>query len=220
VGGFAVPFIRELIGAVAVIWISLLVVVPLSFAIPYAILRMRDTRSEKPDPQVGLKSAMYFFFSLGIMLFLFGLTMLVVDLIARDRPELPPGMRRDEGLNETQRVSLALMVAGLIFTLLHLGLVKAMTNDRNPASRRMFAGWRSVIHGLVILVVVTVLLVIYFQKDFGGEGTLRVRKQLWATLLVWTPSWILHLVLLWFYSRPLYEPSRTLDRPDRPEWQR
>jgi len=202
--------------AMVVIWVVALITTLLSFAIPYAILRIRDVRSERPDPQMGLKAAMYFFFSIGIMLFLNGLTVLVWDLlvIQPKRPLLFPQMK---GLDPIQRIAIAGMVSGLIFALLYLGLVKGMTNDRNPAARRMFAGWRMAFHGLVVIVVVTVLLAIYFQEDFGGERTLDTRKGLWGVLLVWGPSWILHVVLVWFYSQPLYEPRRS---DDRSEWQR
>jgi hypothetical protein len=210
-GGITVRGFEAMFAGFAAIYLVFLLLVPLSLAVPYVVLRMRDARSERPDPQLGLKAAMYFFFSLGIMLFLSGLTTLVVDLLV-DEGRMPGG-----GLTEAQRISFAFMVAGLIFTLLHLGLVKSMTNDRNPAARRMFMGWRMAIHGLVILSVITALLVIYFQKEFGGPGTLKLRKSLWGVLLVWLPSWILHLVLLWVYSRPLYEPRRA--ESDR-DWDR
>jgi hypothetical protein len=203
--------LEALFAGIAAVWAVILGVVLLSFAIPYAVLRIRDIRSERPDPQIGMKAAMYFFFSIGIMLFLTGLTVLVVDLI------VSPDRRGQTGLTENQRTSLALMVSGVLFAIIHLVLVKAATNDRNPAARRIFAGWRMAIHGMTVISLVTALLVIYFQKDFGGEGTLRTRKTLWGMILIWVPSWVLHLVLVWFYSRPLYEPSRS---PERPDWER
>jgi hypothetical protein len=183
-------------------YILLLAPFPLiALAIPYAILRYRDSRSERPDPQLGIKAALYFFFSLGIVLFLEGLTIIVVDLLLETRQQ-PPG----QGLTPNQRSGLGMIVAGLVVTLLHLVLVKTMTDDRAVATRRIFAGARLALHGMIVVIAFTALLVIVFQKDFGPK---EVRKALFGVLLVWIPSWILHLVLVSFYSRRLYEPSRS-----------
>jgi hypothetical protein len=97
-------------------------------------------------------------------------------------------------------------------TLLHLVLVKSMTNDsRSYAARRMFAGWRLAVHGLVVVFALAALMMVLFQKDFGDK---ELRKAFFGMLLVWFPSWVLHLVLVGFYSRQLYTPSRTGD-----EWE-
>jgi hypothetical protein len=191
----------------------------LALAIPYAILRLRDTKNDKQDSQLGIKAALYFFFSVGILLFVSGLTTIVVDLLLeskaldlqpRDRfapPGLPPAPVPNPGLSDGQRTGLALMVAGVVIALLHLGLVKAMTNDsRSLATRRIFAGSRFAIHGIVIVMAFTSLLIVLFQKDFGPKD---LRKALFGVLLVWIPSWALHLVLVAYYSRQLYEPTRT-----------
>jgi hypothetical protein len=218
-GGQTVPGLGSFIAGTVLVMVFIFGIVSLvSFAVPYMVLRIKDMKSEKPDPQIGVKSAMYFFFSNGIMVFLFGLTILVVDLLVsgddfRARRQFGPGPG-DDGLSEAKRIGLAFMVSGLIFALLHLGLVKGMTNDRNPASRRIFAGWRMAIHGMVVLTTLTALLVVYFQRDMGD---LRTRKALWGVMLVWIPSWILQIVLVWFYSQPLYEPSRS---ENRSEWMR
>jgi hypothetical protein len=190
----------------AAVFVGIMVFVLISFAIPYAVLRMRDARSEKPDPKLGLKAAMYYFFSLGIMLILFGLTWLVMDFLMTEQ-------RPVDWFTPERRVAVAFMISGLFFTIVHLALVKVMTNDRNPAARRMFAGWRMAIHGLVVISVVTGLLAIYIQKNYGDVPE-RDRKGLWGVLLVWLPSWVIHLVLLWFYSQPLYEPRRSDSGPD------
>jgi hypothetical protein len=201
-----------IIGGMVSIYGMLFLGLVLSLAVPYVVLRLRDSRSEKPDPQIGIKSALYFFFSVGILLFLNGLTALVVDLLV-NTPAKVPG----QGLTYMQRLSLAFMTSGALFALLHLGLVKATTNDRDRAPRRIFAGWRLAIHGIVVIFTTTILLVILFQKDFGGEAMKDARKALLGTLLVWVPSWILHLVLVGVYSMPRYEPSRSSGGVD---WER
>src|SRR5262245_61349972 len=50
-------------------------------AFPYLVLSLRDTRNEERDPEIGLKSALYFMFSLSILLVLSGLTIIVVDVL-------------------------------------------------------------------------------------------------------------------------------------------
>jgi hypothetical protein len=184
-----------------------------SFAVPYLILRLRDSRNDRADTQLGLKSALYFLFSMGIILFIYGLTALVVDLLLDHRvfnnPPLP--IVPQKGLTQMQRIGIALIVAGLVVALLHLALVKLITQDRAVAVRRMFAGWRLIIHSIVVVSAFTVLMIVLLMKD-ENEGVHRslveTRKMMFGVLLVWVPSWILHLVLLAYYSRPLYEPSR------------
>jgi hypothetical protein len=201
-----VPFGSWLSGLIFIYILVLAGSMLVSLAVPYVVLRMRESRSASPDPQIGVKAALYFFFSFGIVLFLTGLTTFVMDLLVDKRP---PAVA--QGLNDVQRASLGVMVSGFFFAVLHLGLVKAMTNDRNPTARRTFAGWRLAIHGMVVILAVTTILGILFQKDFGGAGLEDLRKQVLGVMMVWIPSWIIHLVLLGRHSRPLYEPSRLHD---------
>ena len=46
----------------------------LGLAIPYAILHSRDSRGLERDPQLGLKTALYFFYSVSILMVLTGLS--------------------------------------------------------------------------------------------------------------------------------------------------
>jgi hypothetical protein len=117
----------------------------------------------------------------------------------------------EKGLNQVQRIGIALIIAGLVVALLHLALVKLITQDRPLAARRMFAGWRLVIHSIVVVSAFTVLLVVLLMKDDNEgihRGLVETRKMMAGVLLVWVPSWVLHLVLVAYYSRPLYEPPR------------
>src|SRR5262245_43032249 len=76
----------------------------LGLAIPYAVIRFRDARGESQDPQVGIKCALYFFFSLALLLFETGLTIIVVDLMLdRGRGDFP---------NEMQRIAGGFVVSG------------------------------------------------------------------------------------------------------------
>jgi hypothetical protein len=179
----------------------------LSLAIPYAVLRLRGQEGREADPQVGLKVLLYFFFSTGVLLFLTGATIILVDAVTeRSQPVGPVGPfgppQRAPGhipLNSTQRTGSALALTGALFALLHWVLVKVMTNDRDwPAARRLFAGWRLAIHGLILLMTVTALMVTLFQEDTNVETI----KTMLAIGFVWSMAWIIDLMLLWHHSRP------------------
>src|SRR6266480_4939613 len=115
----------------------------LALAIPYMMLRLREARSAQQDPQLGLRTALYFFFSVGILLVLNGLTVLVVDMMTDRKPAAAPkpagpgfgvmpapvAQPAEEFPNSAQRTGAALVLSGIAFTLLHLGLVKALTRD-------------------------------------------------------------------------------------------
>jgi hypothetical protein len=186
----------------------------LALAFPYAVLRLRDAQNRRPDPQLGFKVAMQFFFSLAILLILTGLTILVVDFIM-DLDILgivQPGRRqffvgrRAEFPNTAQRDSLAIILSGALFAVIHLVLNLALTRERNPGPspvRRMFLGWRFVIHGVVVLFALTGLLIVLFQKK--EVPTDEPRRFFIGMLLVWVPSWFLHLVLFRAIS-PVPEP--------------
>jgi len=185
------------------------VVVPfllLVLLVGYLILRSRDNRSEDHDPQLGLKTGLHYFFSLSILLVLNGLTVLVVDALVVENA--PPGEWR-----QAQRTGMGLVVAGTLLALIHFVCIRGATNEsRWPAARRLFLGWRFAIHGLVVVIAVTALIVVLFQKDFGDKTT---RKTLYGVLLVWLPSWILHLALLCLYSSQPYR-VKPLNLPSNP----
>src|SRR5437667_6516883 len=101
---------------VGVLWSVGLVVLPfvlLGLAIPYAVLRTRDSR-EQPDSQLGLKTGLHYFLSVGILQFLIGLSIISWDLITRE-DRLP---RKDA--DEALRVGVAVAAVGAAFAFLHL----------------------------------------------------------------------------------------------------
>jgi hypothetical protein len=179
----------------------------LSLAVPYAVLRLRGQDGIETDPQVGLKVLLYFFFSVGVLLFLTGTSVIAVDAVT-DRPQQqqqpfggpfgPP--HRARTFNTAQRTGTALAVTGVLFALFHLVLVKMMTNDRRwPAARRLFAGWRLAVSGVVLLLTVTALILTLFQEDLNEE----VIKTTLAIGFVWSLAWVTDLCLLWFYSKAM-----------------
>lgn len=54
----------------------------LGLAVPYAVLRMEH--GSRVDPQLGMKAGLQFFFSLAVLLAVTGVTVIVVDYVARD----------------------------------------------------------------------------------------------------------------------------------------
>jgi hypothetical protein len=167
----------------------------LGLALAYAVLHLRDSRNEEHDPEIGIKSALYFLFSLSILLILTGLTFIVVDLLREDKSTSTSKTLSD--FNEMQRNGFALIVAGFALGLFHLVFILGFTNDRRfPAVKRVFVGWRLAIHSLVVLVTFTILVIQMFQKSIDFESV----KQTFGVLLVWGPSWLIHLILLRFYG--------------------
>jgi hypothetical protein len=209
----AMPFAGFLVGFVLYGFL-LLPVLLLALAIPYAVLRLRD-RAEQPDPYLGLKAALYYFFSVAVLLALSGATCIAVDYLVENKLAAPapfaqpgvaavprPAMGKPppaEFPNAAQRTGGALIVAGVAFALLHWFMLKVMTNDRSGlATRRLFAGWRLAIHGLVVMFAATALLVLLLQKDFSTD--MDTMHTLGGVLLVWVPSWVIHLALVRHYS--------------------
>jgi hypothetical protein len=171
-------------------WMFVLVIptLLLGLAIPYAVLRMREGKTGETDPQIGLKSALHFFCSAGILMVLFGLTIIFIDLFLRE--DRPRGAPPDE--SRAIRTGVGIMVSGFCFAVLH-GLLLTGTNDRKlPATRRAFTGARFAIHGMVVLFSLTALIVSLCLPNLD----FRTLKPYLATLLVWGPSWIVHMILL------------------------
>ena len=167
----------------------------LGLAIPYAILSLRNVQNEDTDQQIGLKSCLYFIFSLSILLVLTGMTVIVVDFMMEDR--LTGSSRKIADFNEAQRNGTALMVSGFVIGLFHLTSIIAFTNDRRfPATRRVFVGWRLAIHSLVVLAAFTVMMVQIFSVNVKWDSL----KVPFGILLVWAPSWLIHLLLLNLYG--------------------
>ncbi len=191
----------------------------LALALPYAILRLQDARHRDPDPQLGFRAAQYFFFSLGILLVLTGLSNIVVDLVqqalepARRAGLVVPGPfggqnqpNRAEFPNDAQRTGAALILSGLLFAGVHFALVLLLARERRRPSptRRMFLGCRFAVHGVVVLVALTGLLIVVFQRSepMRDNVLIELRNFFIGVLFVWMPSWGVHFVLLRLASVP------------------
>jgi hypothetical protein len=155
---------------------------------------------------------------MAVLLILTGLTMMSVDLITKEstssQKTQPPGRQPifqtdDEWFNPTQRTGVALILSGLLAALVHFLVALVMTNRHNWARvRRTFAGWRFAIHGVIVLVCTSSLIVLVLQKKAFEDDNFRAMKAFFAVLIIWFPSWLLHLGLLKIYS--------LASRPERP----
>ena len=187
----------------------------LGLAIPYAVLHSRDSRSLERDPQLGIKTALYFFYSVCILLILSGATVIVVDMVQDQQWGAPAGgfapvRRSGEWFNPAKRNGTALIFAGLTFGLLQFVLIHMATNDRRwPLVRRVFTGWRMAISGLVVLITFTLLVVNLFEVDVRIDSL----KNFLAILCVWGPAWLVDLILLRYRShRSVLEEERMQER--------
>jgi hypothetical protein len=207
----------EVFAAILVAVYVIVAVVPLALlalAIPYAVLRLRN--EDPPDPQLGAKIGLQFFFSAAILLFLTGLTITSIDLFTRDRvtspPKTVPGGKTpdvrpssssdDDWFNEAERTAAALILCGLLFAFVHFVLALILTNRHNWARvRRTFVGWRFAIRGIIVMICVTGIVVVFFQKKpFEDDNNFRTMKTFVAILIIWFPSWLLQLGLLKLYG--------------------
>jgi hypothetical protein len=198
----------------------------LALALPYVVLRLSDARRRYPDPQLGFRAAQYFFFSLGVLLALSGLSTIVVDLVqqALEPPQrggvvfpVPFGGQnrppRSEFPNDAQRSGAAMILSGLLFAGVHFALVLLLARERRRPSptRRMFLGCRFAVHGTVVLIAMTGLLIVVFQRSDPGRdfAMIEMRNFFIGVLFVWLPSWGVHFVLMRLAS---VSPSSYRDR--------
>jgi hypothetical protein len=217
VGVFAVLLLGAVAPAAALVGV----------AVPYAVLRMRDARGDYHDPQLGLKVAYHFFFSLGILLVLVGLTVNVADLIIDDKPAQRPqfgvvGMPmpvpanpKADGrlLTPNMRTGWALVSSGLLFAVVFGLSAQLGTNVRRfPAVRRVFVGWRLVAAGIAVVAAVTTLAVWLFMKD-QPEKLYEIAL---ATLAVWAPTLAVHVFLMQRYAKAEYYVPPKAKTPPRP----
>jgi hypothetical protein len=171
----------------------------LALAIPYAVLVLRDSRSEVRDPQVGWKAVLYFMFSVAVLMALYALTLLLIDTLASEpwTPQSPSVPR----LSEKQRTACAVLMSAVAIGLMHLFLIVWYSNTRRfPAARRVFLGCRLAVHALVVLTAFTIMVVELFKpaQDLDFEAL----KPPFCSLVIWVPSWLCHLVLLRVSSTP------------------
>jgi len=171
--------------------------IPLALAgmvVSYLALRMKPvTPPDEADNQVGLKSALYMIYSIGILMVLIGMTQLVVDLITQAE-WFTKSMDRLGKYGAYHRQIYAMMLSGFVFAFFHLLLILGYTNNyRQPAVSKFWIGWRFAIASLVVLSTTTMLIFTCIISDSPPEKAIQAEL---GVLIVWIPSWLLHLVFL------------------------
>jgi hypothetical protein len=210
--------------------ISIFPVAIAGLAVAYIGLRIRDAKSDPPDPELGIKAAFYTFLTAGILLALTGLSLSIIDFLGeafegkqpkQQQPQFnppfnprqfpppppPPQQPNDPFDRVSQRVAWPLVISGVLFSLVSLLVIKAGTNDaRFPAARRTFVGLRLVIAGLNAMVAVTLLIELLFQKDLANTRPYAVAIGL---LIVWLPTAAIQLFLFKLYAKqPYFVPPK------------
>jgi hypothetical protein len=198
-------------------------------AVAYIGLRLRDAKSDPSDPELGIKAAFYTFLTAGILLALTGLSLSIIDFLGeafegnqpkqqqqpfnpqfnpgRLPPPPPPQQPNDPFDRVSQRVAWPLVISGVLCSLVSLLLIKAGTNDaRFPAARRTFVGLRLVIAGLNVMIAVTLLIELLFQKDLATTRPYAVAV---GMLIVWLPTTAIQLFLMKMYAKlPYFVPPK------------
>jgi len=187
---------------------------------------LRDSREEKRDPELGIKTAYYLILSAAILLILFGLTISAIDVMdgtlekrnqARPQPQVQQQQQRDPFermiTETTQRTAWGMTVSGLLFSLTSMLLLKMGTNDIHyPAAKRVFVGGRLAFIGIVVMIAVTALIILFFQKEVPRKEPYEV---IIAVLMVWAPALAVHIFLMRLYASQPYYDDRTTSRSSR-----
>ncbi len=170
--------------------------------IPYIVLRLRDARHKRRDPQLGVKCVMHALLTLAVMLILVGLTVVMIDVVEDD-------YNVKDWDSEYKRAGLALLASGG----LHLvGLLVALfmfTNERRwPRARRAYSGIRFATCGIVLMIALTGTFLIWFQKrptGFapGAEGIITFA----VAAMVFGFATTIEMLLLVIFSRLRDEPD-------------
>jgi len=212
-----------LIGSAIVGYILLFFVpvVAICLAYPYLGLRLRDSREEVRDNEIGAKAAYYLLLSAAILMVLLGLTVSACDVMEgtfqKEKEKQAPvfGKEQDKEIKERiQRVALSIITSGVLISLVIIILLKFTTNDaRFPSAKRIFVGGRMAVAGMVCMITVTTLIALLFQKDIKDNTPYEV---ITGVLMVWAPALAIHIVLMKVYSSAGYhvasESGRRISR--------
>ncbi|QEL16086.1 hypothetical protein [Limnoglobus roseus] len=198
-------------------------------ALVYVALRVRDARSDTPDPDLGLKTVYWMLYTFGVLTFHVGLTVLAVHVVqggSADSPPLPP-VRPQFPLNIGQpppppatewsavsRTGWAFITAGVVVAgAFYLTGTRGTRNREWPTVQRVFTGGRIALAGTVSILAFLALIVIVFQKDEASSG---VYETCLGILAVWLPSLAIHIFLFRWGGTPPYHVPAEVPTPRRP----
>ena len=179
----------EVIGFMSTFWLFVTTMTLAGMvALPYVVLRWRESRYLRRDPKLGLKVALHAMMSTGILLAITGVNIVAIDQATRIGSTT---------FTEPTRVGLALLLSGLILVAGHGVGLWLYANDREwPAVRRTYTGIRFINHALVVGVSLTGLLICVVSDSFAAPTS-----EFGCTLVVWTAAWLIDGMLLASLSR-------------------
>jgi hypothetical protein len=191
---------------------ALLPAILMLVALVYVSLRVRDAKSEHPDPELGLKTAYWLLYTIGLVIAHFGLTILFAHWLEALEISGPAGFRGggnfgrpmmvNDSWSQASRTGWAMVTAGSLIALAFYLIGRLGTRDREwPAVRRVFTGGRIAIAGLVVTLSFTFLVAMQFQKDIPPGG---IYESALAALAVWLPSMAVHVFLFRWGGTPDY----------------
>jgi hypothetical protein len=213
----------------------------LVMGLAYALLRYRDAHNPVKDPHIGIKTALHYFLTTSVFMVLIGASFVAHDVMTkgakkaiREANQAKPvkAEEDDEFMTRQVRSGLAMATTGGAFALLNFVLLLISTNDlRWPMARRVFVGYRFAIHSLVVILIVSFLINLLFENPYPKGADDKQKESIdrdqhlkymeWLSfLVVWGPSWILHLILLRLYSAQAVTPAASGSsggRRDEPE---
>lgn len=208
------PFAGALVAGFGflIIMMTVLPSILMLVSLVYVALRVRDAKAEHPDPELGLKTAYWLLYTIGIIIAHFGLTVLAshaLQLLEITGPAMHGGGNRFGGMpfanandswSPASRTGWALVLAGGAIALAFYLIGTLGTRDREwPTVRRVFTGSRIAIAGLVV--AFTFLFVMQFQKDIPPGG---IYETALASLAIWLPSMAIHVFLFRWGGTPAY----------------
>lgn len=217
------------IGFLVIIMMTALPSILMLVALVYVALRVRDAKAEHPDPELGLKTAYWLLYTIGILILHFGLTLLFSHWLGMLELTGPKFGGRAGGFgpapfnvaNDTwspaSRAGWSLVLAGGLIALAFYLIGALGTRDREwPYVRRIFTGSRIAVAGLIVTFAFTFLFVLQFQKDLPPGGLYETAL---ASLAVWLPSLAIHVFLFRWGGTPPYhvpvEPRKPRRGPAR-----
>lgn len=176
---------------------SATVVLLLTLVLSYVHLRRLDEPS-KADPQLALKVLLQFCFSVCLLVFLAGLTAVVRGAME----EYLWGRGTGES---TYEVGGYLGLAGAVLATMYYCSLHFGTNHRLfPAAGRVYTFWRFAFHNFVLIAAVSLLAVTLSEpvpnRRSPYHDYLARQWTFLAALVVWGPSWLIHLWLVWKHS--------------------
>lgn len=200
---------------ISILMITILPAFLMLVSLIYVALRVRDSRAEHPDPELGLKTVYWLLYTIGIILVHMGFTVLVSHWLTDLELTGPARMGRgafvggnfgNDDWSPASRTGWALVISGSVTSLAFYLIASLGTRNREwPTVRRVFTGGRIAIAGLIVIVTFTFLMVLQFQKDLPPGG---IYETSLASLAVWLPSLAIHVFLFrWGGTPPYHVPS-------------